>query len=481
MGVNINKLITKRMDWGGQMTEHNHLGKAGWIKPEHLDGVLTKIFASQIYADNPLSQMMLGKERTVTSNEWEWELEAAHTRPLTVIEDVSDDDHPGKWGESFKVKFDEDWWVEGDVITPGTQFQDQQCRIKHNPYRSGNGYIYELELVTDDNTKQVSKKFLEPGTSWGKLYSTYGEAATRGGSMTFSGNIAMRDHLGKLRKQYKVTDYAAEEVLAVKVVGSDGNMYNSWVNYAEVECNRLWRREIETAIWYNRTSSRIKGENGRKVDSFAGIMEKIEDGGWRYGYNVLTAKLINEFMMDIYFGRVAPGNQRHLTAWTGEVGMLKFNEMMQDVFAKNGWVIQNSNWSPVQKTSSPMHQNAYALGFQFVEYRMPNGCTLSLNHLPLLDDTVINMELDELTGYPKSSSMFLFLDLAPAGKAKSNIEIMVKKDGFKWGYVNGLVSPYGPIRGGQAAHEGEFYSVSYSKEFGVHIEDVTRCGMLYMN
>lgn len=480
MGININKFITKRMRWGADMTELNHLGAAALIKPYKFEGILTRIFAAETYADNPLSQMMLGKERTITSNEWEWDLEGANTRPLTVIEKVDESDAPGKWGESFKIKFDEDWWVEGDVITPGTQFQEFQCRIKHNPYRSGNGFIYELELVSDDNTRFVPAQYLNPGWSWGKLYSTYGEAATRGGSMDFSAPISMRNKLGKIRKQYKVTDYAAEEVLAVKLIDREGRVYNKWTNYAEVECNRKWQREIEYAYWFNRTGN-IIGENGRKVDSFPGIIQQIQEGGWNYAYNVLSAKLINEFMMDIYFGRVAPGNQRHITAWTGEVGMIKFNEMMQDVFAKNGWVITNSNWSPVQKASSPMHQNAYSLGYQFVEYRMPNGCTLTLNHLPLLDDTQINFDRDEISGYPKSSSMFLFLDFAPAGKSKSNIELINKADGFKFGYVNGLVSPYGPLRGGSAAHSGEFYEMSFSKEFGIHIEDTTRCGMLYMN
>ena len=111
---------------------------------------------------------------------------------------------------------------------------------------------------------------------------------------------------------------------------------------------------------------------------------------------------------------------------------------------------------------------------------MPNGAVFTLIHNPLFDDPDYNQEKDPVSGYPKSSSMFLFMDLANGGNGASNIQMVVKKDGFKYGYVEGLVGPGGPKRGGFMAHSGEFYEMHYSKEFGVHIEDITKTGLMCM-
>ena len=74
---------------------------------------------------------------------------------------------------------------------------------------------------------------------------------------------------------------------------------------------------------------------------------------------------------------------------------------------------------------------------------------------------------------------FTFLDFS-GGDGQSNVQLVSKKDGYKFGYVNGLVGPYGPAKGGQMSHSGEYYSMHVSKECGVHIEDITKCGELIL-
>ena len=43
------------------------------------------------------------------------------------------------------------------------------------------------------------------------------------------------------------------------------------------------------------------------------------------------------------------------------------------------------------------------------------------------------------------------------------MKIMNKKDGFAFGYVQGLYGPYGPINGGTAAHSGSYYEMHVEK------------------
>ena len=165
--------------------------------------------------------------------------------------------------------------------------------------------------------------------------------------------------------------------------------------------------------------------------------------------------------------------------FTGEYGMLIFNRAMNDLVEKRGWMIAGQNFNPIQKASSEYNSNAYAVGYQFVKYIMHNGAELELVHNPLYDDRSIHFEIDPITGYPVESMRFTFLDFS-GGDGGSNVQLVAKKDGYKFGYVNGLVGPYGPSKGGQMSHSGEYYSMHASKECGVHIDDITKCGELIL-
>lgn len=477
------KLKTKQMPWHANMTELNHLGAALIAKPHVFEGKMNQLFsASMYYSDNPLSSIAWknGTEKTISSMEWEWQLKGAYTKPLVVIENVlpTTETTPGQFKSTFKIKLDENWYVAGDVISPGTSGQKYQCRIMEEPQRHGNGWIYLVRLVSDDAQAFVPTTYLQPGQQWAKLYSTYEEGAVQDGSTQYSMPLSLRDSMGKFRKKFKVTDYANEEVLAVKIQDTKGKYHNTWMKYAEVEYWQEWYRELEKAYWYNRKAKSVEGSTGRSVDSFSGIQEKLEDSHLHY-YSELTATLIEEYLMDIFYSRVKPGSGRKIKVFTGEFGMILFHRAMNDILEKRGWVIANENFNPIQKADSDVHSNAYSVGYQFVKYKMHNGAELELVHNPVYDDRSINFEIDPVTGYPVESMRFTFLDFS-GESGESNISLMTKKDGYKFGYVSGLVSPYGPAKGGMMSHSGEYYSMHVSKVCGVHIEDITKCGELIL-
>lgn len=477
------RLKTKQMPWHANMTELNHLGQALIAKPHVFEGKMNQLFsATNYFSDNPLSSIAFntGSEETLTSLDWEWQLKGANTRPLVVIENVEpvSNTTPGQFKSAFKIKLDENWYVAGDVITPGTSNKKYQCRIMEEPQRHGNGWVYTVRLMSDDPQAFVPPTLLSPGQQWAKLYSVYEEAAEQSGSTQYALPMTLADRMSKFRKKYKVTDYASQEVLAVKIPDSKGGYHDSWIRYAEVEYWQQWYRELERAYWYNRSTDSVLGANGRPVRTFSGVQEKLEDSHLHY-YSDLSAKLIEEYLMDIFYSRIAPGSGRRIKVFTGEYGMLIFNRAMQDILDKRGWVVANENFNPIEKTSSAVHSNAYSVGYQFVKYKMHNGAELELVHNPLYDDRQINFEIDPITGYPTESMRFTFLDFSGQG-SNSNVKLMSKKDGYSFGYVSGLYGPMGPTKGGMMAHSGEYYEMHVSKVCGVHIEDITRCGELIL-
>jgi hypothetical protein len=477
------KLITKEMQWNANMTEQSHLGAALLAKPHRFSGKMDQLFSAQnIYSDNPLLSMLMGNkatEETITSTSWEWDLKGANTRPLVVIENAENSSNatPGKFRREFKLKLDENWYVAGDVLSPGTSNKKYQVRVIDEPFRHGDGWIYRVILMSDDPALFIPVKYLTPGQQWAKLYSLYEEATEQSGSTQFSTPLTLSNKMSKFRKKYKITDYASQEVLAVKVPDSKGNLHDSWMRYAEVEYWQQWYRELERGIWYTRSTDTVKGANGRPVRSGPGIQEQLEDSHLHY-YSNLTATLIEEFLMDIFYSRTKPGQGRKVKGYTGEYGMLIFHRAIQDWMNKSGFIKNVEIFT--NKVSSEYHSNAMEGGYQFVRYNMANGSSLELVHNPLYDDREINFEIDPISGYPVESQRITFLDFSAQGGKSSNIKLMKKKDAETFTYVCGAVGPYGPSKGHHSAHAGDYYEMHVGKTCGVHIHDITKCGELIL-
>lgn len=479
------KLITKEMEWNANMTEQSHLGAALIAKPHKFVGVMDQLFSAQnYYSDNPMLSLLMGNkktEETIASTEWEWDLKGASTRPLVVVENVipASETKPGFGKTNFKIKLDENWFLPGDVIGPGTANKKYQYRVMDDVIKHGDGWLYSIRMMSDNDADFLPVKYLTPGTQWSKLYSMYEEAAEQSGSTQFSLPISLRNKMSKFRKQYKITDYAATEVLAVAIPDSKGKMQQSWIKYAEVEYWMQWYKELERGSWFTRSTDTVMGANGRPVRSGPGIQEQLEDSHI-HRYTHLTTKLIEEYLMDIFYSRTKPGSaKRQVKGFTGEYGMLIFHRAIQ-AWADKGGFIKNVEVF-TNKVQSDLHVNAQEAGFQYVKYHMANGASLELIHNPLYDDREINYELDEVTGFPLQSQRITFLDFTGESSKDSNIKLINKKDGFSNTYIEGMIGPYGPKSGGTSAHSGSYYEMHVEKSCGVHINDVTKCGELILS
>lgn len=483
MATLTSKLITKQMQWTANMTEANHLGAALITKPHVFKGVMDQLFsAKNIYSDNPLTSTLFGTlgEETITSTEWEWELKGANTRPLIVTTDstISNGTIPaGKNKSSFSLYLDENWFLPGDILQPGGD-KKYQVRINSDggPVRNGTSWKYTVRLVTDDNNLFVPAKYLQSGAQWSKLYSKYEEGAEQSGSTQFSFPISFKNSMSKLRKMYSITDLAHQEVLAVAIPDSTGKYHTSWMSYAEVEFWQQWYAEMERNFWYSRKAVTIDGSTGRPIISGAGLQQQLEDSHI-HKYSVLTVDLIEEYLMDIFYGRTKPGQGRKIKAYTGEYGMVQFHKTVQDWMNKSPFVKNIEVFT--NKVSSTVHRNAMEGGYQFVRFLMANGAELELVHNPLYDNREINFELDPITGKPVESMRYTFLDFS-GESGKPNVKLIKKKDAYSFGYVEGLLSPYGPKKGGSSAHAKDSYEMHVRDMQGTHIQDVTKCGELIL-
>lgn len=474
------KLVTHEQQWNSNMTELNHLGAALLSKPAKLMGAMDKLFSAQnYYSDNPLTSMLIGNKKTditLGTNSWEWEMTGADTRPATIMENIEpvSNTTPGRGRRTFKIKLSESWYVPGDILHPGAGSK-YQFRVVDEVQKSGDGWVYILRMVTDEFDDSCPVKYLRPGTKWSKFYSQYEEANEQRGSTLTSTPIGFTNRMSKYGKKYKITDYASTEVLSVAIPDKNGVYQTSWVRYAEVSYWMQWYRELERGYWYSRSASTVIGGNGRPVITGAGLQEQLEDGHIHY-YSHLTAKLIEEYLMDIFYGRVKPGKGRRIKGYTGEYGMFQFHKAIQNWANSSGFIKNIEVFT--NKVGGGVHQNSLEAGYQFVRYNMANGSSLELVHNPLYDDRDTHFEIDPISGYPVESQRITFLDFAGDNSKESNIKLVKRKDSEAFTYVEGLYGPYGPKKGGSSAHSGSYYSMHVEKTCGLQVKDPTKCGEL---
>jgi hypothetical protein len=479
MNIESKDLYLRKMPWHSNFTDKNALGRNLMIEPAMFEGIMTQIFTAKNYSDNPLTLMMnkFGSKREIDQTEWTWKLEGANTRPLRVMENMeSGNNTPGKYKTNFKVKLDEPWWLQGDVIHPGNP--EYQCRVQEVLGNQGNGYVYVLRLMSDNDNAYVLPEYLNPGAKWGKLYSQYSEASSLDGSTQYPSSIMLKSRMSRYRKMYKVTGDAANEVLAVKIM-YEGKAYLSWIHYAEAKYWSDFYRELERGAWYSRSTDTVLDDStGRPVRSGPGVQELLKNSHV-FKYSVLSVDLIQQYLMDIFYGRIKPGSQRNVKAFTGEAGMLLFHEAVQQWSEKSGFIKMVDSFT--RDTKSEYSNRAKEAGYMYVKYNLSNGGSLELIHNPLYDDRTINFDLDPVTGFPKESMRFTFLDFENGGDGSTNIEWIDKKNGFKVGYMAGLHNPFGPTNKTIMSHSGDWYSMHCQKQFGIHIQDVTKCGELILS
>lgn len=67
-----------------------------------------------------------------------------------------------------------------------------------------------------------------------------------------------------------------------------------------------------------------------------------------------------------------------------ERGAIAFHkEVLKTVSGWTQFVLDNNSIGVVQKTQSQLHQNSLSAGFQFVEYKAPNGVRVKIDVDPL--------------------------------------------------------------------------------------------------
>lgn len=474
--INLSTKVRTR-PWHANDTEMNHLAKAGLVTREHLSRKLERQFISRKNSYMPMQAYGEANPKNIkkmTQDVVEWELMGASDRPLVCLEDVAPTDMRKGIGKStFKLKLDTNWWKVGDVIAPANK--KYLLRVQSPPYQSGKGYVYEVMMHEDDPALYLPNTYVTPGARFAKLFSTFGEGSDSAGSVHFAMPFSLRTQTSTIKKEYKITgDAHLKGVLEIALMDETGKVHDSrWINYADAEFKAQFVREKEMLLWYGRESNATPDTTGRNVRTGAGIEQLMESGHLFY-YNTLTTKLIQEYLMDIFYNRVG-FNSRHVVAYTGEWGALALHNALSSD-ANKFLTLDTSIINDA--AGSEFNSNAKEFGRQFVRYRGPNGIVFDIAYNPCYDDKDKQFLIDPVTGKPAESQKFTFFDLSDKG---GNSNLFLLQGHKKSGYVSGLTTPYGVNSGAMMSNSEDAYTMIEYEECGVQIIDVSRCGQLRLS
>lgn len=120
-----------------------------------------------------------------------------------------------------------------------------------------------------------------------------------------------------------------------------------------------------------------------------GLFAQME-GANTYYYNKFSLKLIEDALFELASSKLGM-SERVFIMKTGQRGASQFHKAVRDLVSGwSMWQLNGDNLGVVKKVDSPLHDAALSAGFQFVEYRAPNGVTLKVEIDSMYDDEVRN-------------------------------------------------------------------------------------------
>lgn len=487
MAQTINKLQVRQARFdSSRMTDLNHWSKNLAIKPTIFEAPQRALFSSKTNSLNLSSGNVLegvfglGKTKYIDDLNWSWKMNVKGYRPITILENRTAGDTPGKYRQKIKVLVDVDLAAIGESWSPGSSDKSQIVTVV-DKVKEGRGFVYTLQTYTEGAEHFIKKQYLEPGTKWTRMYTMRGEAAESGGHTETFTNVEYKNSLVKLRKQYKVTDFGSQAVLDIAFTDETGKVYRSWMDMQEAEYHMAMNKELAMHAMYSRLgdSPLTDPDSGYPINPGAGLEQQIEFGGNVERYTTLSADLIEAFFDRIVYSRISPGDLGEVVGFSGHYGMKEFAKAL-DTWS-GGKAIIREGTQFYNKDASGVHNNSLQTGYQFTTYNLPNGGSFKLIHNPLNDDKSIHRDIDPLTGYPLQSQRITILDVTGGNgqsiNQKDNICLVRKNKVYGTTLIEGRVGPGGEISK-NPKHSGDFYRVDISDSIGIEVKDPTVTGEL---
>lgn len=285
--------------------------------------------------------------------------------------------------------------MDGETIV-GELNEIYPIRILAEPRMEGSNAVYKVE-TSGGLTAGIPASELATGKRFSWEYAAVESSRSRGvGGVRYSTPVAMRNEWTTVRIKERVPGNMLNRKLAVgiPVVNKDGSkqVHSLWMHHVDYQLENTFAEYKANAVMYGRSNRNSNGEymnfgkSGEVIKQGDGLRAQMEVANTIY-YNDFSLKLIEDALFELSASKLDYG-ERKFVLRTGERGAALFNKAVKDVVS--GWYAVGfygssaNNPAVISKTQSKLHSNALSAGFQFTEYKAPNGLVISIDVDPLI-------------------------------------------------------------------------------------------------
>ena len=212
------------------------------------------------------------------------------------------------------------------------------------------------------------------------------------------------------------------------------------MHYVDWEVEQTFSEYKNNILAFGRSNRNDNGEymnfgkSGEVIKMGAGLFEQMEVANTQY-YNKFSLKLLEDALYELSASKLDFGD-RYFVIKTGERGAIQFHKaVLQTVSGWTQFTLNGDALNVVEKTQSNLHTNALAAGFQFVEYRAPNGVRVKLDVDPYYDDPIRN-KVQHPDGGPAFSYRYDIMYIGTMDQPnifKCKIKGQEEFRGYQWG------------------------------------------------
>lgn len=442
--------------WKG-LTSDNHLGSIFQLQPQRATNLMVQLLA--FYRGKTLDTFLnqFPVREFEDDSEYFWDVIGSSRRNIPLVEArdengkvVEDGDgNVGAGTAPFYLVFPEDWFADGEVIV-GNLNQVYPVRILGDARMEGTNAVYKVETM-GGLTQGIPSERLLAGERFSVEYAPVEKEMSRKvGDIRFSTPVSMRNEWSTIRIQHKVAGNKLGRKVAFgipmvrdvngKQVKDTANM---WMHYVEWELEQQFSEAKNNVEAWGTSNRNANGEymnfgkSGYAIKTGAGIFEQTEVANTMY-YNVFSLKLLENALYELSAAKLGMGD-RLFVIKTGERGAILFHKaVLQTVSGWTTFVLDNNSTGVVEKVQSKLHSNALSAGFQFVEYKAPNGVRVRLDVDPFYDDPVRNKVLHPMGGVAMSYRFDIWYigSMDQANIFKCRIKGDTELRGYQWGLRN---------------------------------------------
>lgn len=442
--------------WKG-LTSDNHLGSIFQLQPQRATNLMVQLLA--FYRGKTLDTFLnqFPVREFEDDSEYFWDVIGSSRRNIPLVEARDEngrvvEDGNGNVGVGtapFYLVFPEDWFADGEVIV-GNLNQVYPVRILGDARMEGTNAVYKVETM-GGLTQGIPSERLLAGERFSVEYAPVEKEMSRKvGDIRFSTPVSMRNEWSTIRIQHKVAGNKLGKKVAFgipmvrdvngKQVKDTANM---WMHYVEWELEQQFSEAKNNVEAWGTSNRNANGEymnfgkSGYAIKTGAGIFEQTEVANTMY-YNVFSLKLLEDALYELSAAKLGMGD-RLFVIKTGERGAILFHKaVLQTVSGWTTFVLDNNSTGVVEKVQSKLHSNALSAGFQFVEYKAPNGVRVRLDVDPFYDDPVRNKVLHPMGGVAMSYRFDIWYigSMDQANIFKCRIKGDTELRGYQWGLRN---------------------------------------------